>query len=165
MCEGLLLNLCCLNSGSILVSLHFYVNSKWPWLLRPFIIQPWSHIILVPVAMSEELQIELMEHSPMITRLFCAHPGETEPPEDWLQDAPYSFCDYFCLLLPYSCCSWHDVITIQKDPTVSSRVWLFWGENPPPHWAIYLQIIMKMIFIRAMMVSKIYDLIGCSELA
>ena len=38
-------------------------------------------------------------------------------------------------------------------------------ENPTPHWAVYPQIVMKMIFIRTMMLSCVNDLIEHSKSA
>lgn len=37
-------------------------------------------------------------------------------------------------------------------------------ENPTPHWVIYLQILVRMIVIRAMIIHYSYDFIGLSEL-
>lgn len=80
------------------------------------------------------------------------HPGEAKPWEDCLQDTLLQLCflllaaSVFLLYLAW--CEYYMKGSHCSQDTVS----VSW-ENPTPCWAVYLQIVMKMILIRAMTIS------------
>lgn len=114
----------------------------------------------LPVAMSETRQsaIELTEHSPENSKATLGACCRGKAQEDCSQTSSSCWASS-CLPLPCSFCLWHEgtsLYLVQCD--------CFLGKSTP-HWEAYIQIIMKMAFLGAMILSWINDLTGLFELA
>ena len=114
--------------------------------------EKWIHVPILncqwPSQRSCSQQQSLWTAIHQIVKLWLVNSGEAKPWEDCFQNSPCFCCASSCLMLSHVCCIWHgNPFHFNVKGSVSKYSVIISWENPTLHWAIYMQIILKMIFI------------------